>query len=976
MKSSLILRRVFYSRALWGALIVVLVCCMPSVGFPQQQTPGTWSDGDSAFVLVDAVRTERVEVGSAVRLTSTVATFSEADSFLLHISGIDALFDGVNKAVVVDFSGVDGLQLYLVTDASDDRVFAIRSDGVEVTELKGTPGTPEELVGPASARAFRDPIDLKVLVTDRGSNRVLKFDLTTKLLEYVYPPAQGGLEQLNEPSAAVPVPDTSQIVICDTRNNRLLLIDTSTNATVWTVGPAIPNDVSLNEPVDVEWAGTDEEEILITDRGNHRVLRFNQTRGEIVWQFGKAGIAALTDSTLNRPEDAQIMANGNILIADTGNNRLIEVTPNGTIARRFLQTFPQLRSAFRLSDGRTLIISDNELIRLGYTTQMIESGIGAGKLNLVHDLRRQVSFDSLRWDLRELPPGTGVRFQLRSAVDFADLEIAEFVGPNGPGSYYTSSPAAINPIHNGSRFYDFRVELSTSTFLETPILDQVSVDYRYFRSDSNGVMTSKTIRDSSDVIVSRWETLTFNTVIPSDPTLRDDIPLVVRILEADTDRQLASFTASQNTPENSINLVPFSLLQGVQAVRLQALFETNNSSVSPVMEDWSITWRRTAPSNASIRFTDNLGFAARAVRTDSAGALGTNPPRNVFIQLRDENIIPLKDTVNVAVQALRSRDRQTVTLSRQGTGEYSIPVGLPAVITGSAIANNDRLEVLDRDTLVVRYVDQFTPADVAVDSALVLQFTAGVLRVKDQNGLALTGDVDVTFADLLFLNITAEKDRDFSAAQDTIFASLLDRDTNDSERIMLLERPDNNGITFSTGEFQSEIGIALVSAQNGIRDDGRLQTLPNNEIIAEYVDNVTLEVRLQVEPGPIVVTGTGAFNFQIAPNPHRASTGALLRMRMEAYTGSLRLLKVDIYNLSGERIRGLDAQTFSMDHGTDIPRQSRSTTRTPWWDLRAGSASGPAVSSGTYWAKFTAIFTGDSAGSEEVTFMRKFIIIQ
>ncbi len=964
------------TRVFWFSVIFLAANLPSGLGLAQQPMFGTWADGDSIFKFVDAARTQRVEIGSEAKLTSTSGAFSEPDSFLLQLSGIDAQFDGVNKAVVVDFTGVDGLQLYLVTDASDGRVFTIRADGVEVTEIKGAPGTPEELVTPAAARAFREPVDLKILVTDRGSNRVLKFDLTTKFLEHVYPPAPQGFEQLNEPSAAVPVPNTAQIVICDTRNNRLLLIDTSTNATVWTVGPAIPNDANLNEPVDVEWTGTNEEEILITDRGNHRILRFNQTRGEVVWQFGRTGMAALTDSTLNRPEDAQFLANGNVLIADAGNNRLIEVDINGKIVRRFLPTLPQLRSAFRLGDGRTLIISNNELIRLGYSTQMIESGIGTDKLNLLHDLRRQVSFDTLRWQLLEQPPGTGVRFQLRSAVDFADLAIAEFVGPTGPGSFYMSSPAAMNPIHNGSRFYDFRVELSTNSFLETPILDQVSIDYRYYRPDSTGVMTTPIIRDSSDVLISRWETLTFQTKIPADPSLRDDVPLVIRILEAGTDRELMSVTANQNTPENRINLVPFNLLQDVQAVRLQAVFQTNNSSVSPVLDDWSITWQRSLPANSSIRFTDNLGFATQVVRTDSLARLGANPPRNVFIALRDGNILPVKDTVNVTVRAARSGDVQTVTLIRQPTGEYSIPVGLLAVIAGAAIAQNDRLEVFDRDTLVVRYVDPFTPEDVSVDSVLVLLFSTGVLRVENQNGLTFTSDIDVTFADLLFLSVTGETDRDFSAQQDTIFANLLDRDTNDSERIMLLEAPDGSGTTFKTGNFRSAVGVPLASAQNGIRDDGRLQTLPNNEIIAEYVDNVTLEVRLNIEPGPTIVTGTGAFNFQIAPNPYRAGSSAVMRMRMEAYTGSLKLLKVDIYNLSGERIRSLDAQAFSMDRGIDIPRQSRSTTRDQWWDLRAGSTSGPLVSSGTYWAKFTALFTGDLGVPEEITFMRKFVIVQ
>lgn len=966
------------SRAVWFACIVIIEILTCGAVMGQQPVFNTWTDGDSTFAFVDAAKTRRVEVDSMVRLTSTLATSSEVDSFLLQLSGIDAVFDQVNKAVVVDVSGVEGLGLYLVTDASDGRVFTIRSDGVEVTEIRGDPGTPEELLGPSAARAFRDPIDIKILVTDRGSNRVLRFDLTTKSLEYVYPPSEQGFEQLNEPAAAVPVPGRPEIVICDTRNNRILLIDTATSATVWTVGPAIPGDVTLNDPVDVEWTGVSEDEILITDRGNHRVLRFNQTNGAVVWQFGKTGIAALTDSTLNRPTDAQLLANGNVLIADAGNERLIEVDQEGRIVRPFLQTLPDLRSAFRLDDGRTLVISDNELIRLGFSTQIVESGIGTGKLNLVHDLRRQASFETLRWQLLEQPAGTGVRFQLRSAVDFADLAIAEFVGPTGPGSYYTTSPAAINPVHNGSRFYDFRVELSTNSFLETPVLDQVSLDYRFFRSDSTGVITSSLIQDSSDVIISRWEVLTFNTVIPGDPTVRDDVPLVINILEAGTDRRLVTLTANQNTSENNINLAQFDVLRNEQALRLQAVLQTNNSSVSPVLDDWSISWRRTVPENASISFTDNLGLPTEVVRTDSLATLGENPPRNVFIALIDQNILAVRDTVTVTVSAALSGDIQMVTLERQGTGIYSFPVGIPAVITNTATAANNRLEVFDRDTLIVRYVDPFSPEDTATDRALVLEFTSGRLQVENHTGFVFTGNEEVTFSDSLYLRISDETDRDFSSAQDTIFASLLDRDTNDSDQVMLVEVPDAGG-RFTTGNFFSVRGIPLFSAQNGIRNDGRLQTLPNNEIIARYVDNVTLEVPLQVEPDTTDgdgVSGPGAFNFQIAPNPYRSGSSAMLRMRMEANSGSLRLIKVEIYNVGGERVRTLDGATLLMDRGIDIPRQNRSTSRTQWWDLRSGSSSGPLVSSGTYWARFSAVFTGESGTPEDVTSLRKFIVIQ
>jgi len=70
---------------------------------------------------------------------------------------------------------------------------------------------------------------------------------------------------------------------------------------------------------------------LITDMLNHRVIEVEPKTGEIIWQYGTTGKPGSGSNQLNNPYSAVRMPNGNTLIADRGNKRIIEVTPDKQI---------------------------------------------------------------------------------------------------------------------------------------------------------------------------------------------------------------------------------------------------------------------------------------------------------------------------------------------------------------------------------------------------------------------------------------------------------------------------------------------------------------------------------------------------------------------------------------------------------------------------------------------------------------------
>jgi hypothetical protein len=94
--------------------------------------------------------------------------------------------------------------------------------------------------------------------------------------------------------------------------------------------------------------------ILVSDTGNDRVIEVDRNTKVIVWSF--------TD--VERPADAQRLQNGNTLIADTQNDRVIEVSPGKNVVWEVTEltdlngsqtSLDKPSSAERMGNGNTLI---------------------------------------------------------------------------------------------------------------------------------------------------------------------------------------------------------------------------------------------------------------------------------------------------------------------------------------------------------------------------------------------------------------------------------------------------------------------------------------------------------------------------------------------------------------------------------------------------------------------------------------------
>jgi hypothetical protein len=145
-------------------------------------------------------------------------------------------------------------------------------------------------------------------------------------------PVEGDWTHLND----IDVHRDGNAVLLSPRNfDRVLLLNRSTNDIVWTLGKEDAHDVlhEQHNPVVLQW---DPVTVLVADSENDRVVEYRRTESgdwELTWSYSTG---------LRWPRDADRLPNGNTLITDTLNDRVIEVTPG----REVVWEFPIERSPY------------------------------------------------------------------------------------------------------------------------------------------------------------------------------------------------------------------------------------------------------------------------------------------------------------------------------------------------------------------------------------------------------------------------------------------------------------------------------------------------------------------------------------------------------------------------------------------------------------------------------------------------------
>jgi hypothetical protein len=120
-----------------------------------------------------------------------------------------------------------------------------------------------------------------------------------------------------------PVRNGSAFLVSPREFDRVLLINRTTKETEWELGAEDDYDI-LHEQHNPVLLSTDPPTVLVADSENDRIVEYRQTDDgwERTWTYARG---------LDWPRDADRLPNGNTLIADSGNDRVLEVTPEGQV---------------------------------------------------------------------------------------------------------------------------------------------------------------------------------------------------------------------------------------------------------------------------------------------------------------------------------------------------------------------------------------------------------------------------------------------------------------------------------------------------------------------------------------------------------------------------------------------------------------------------------------------------------------------
>ena len=130
--------------------------------------------------------------------------------------------------------------------------------------------------------------------------------------------------------AAAGSPYQGHLLIADRGNDRLLVIDAARNLQ-WqypsATMPPPPGGFYFPDDAFFFHKGTG---IISNQEDNHTIVEIGYPSGKILWQYGHPGNPGAAAGYLDQPDDAYLLKNGEITVADATNDRILFISPSGT----------------------------------------------------------------------------------------------------------------------------------------------------------------------------------------------------------------------------------------------------------------------------------------------------------------------------------------------------------------------------------------------------------------------------------------------------------------------------------------------------------------------------------------------------------------------------------------------------------------------------------------------------------------------
>ncbi|MBS1677185.1 MAG: hypothetical protein JST08_07350 [Actinobacteria bacterium] len=143
---------------------------------------------------------------------------------------------------------------------------------------------------------------------------------------------EGGLESA---SAEPTWPFSGQLMIADRGNDRLLVVNAKKKV-LWRFPskshPAPPGGFYFPDDAFFIHGGTG---IISNEEQNERIVQLSYPGGKLLWSYGHPGVTGSEPGYLHEPDDAYLLKNGNVSVADAQNCRILLISPQKKVLKDF-----------------------------------------------------------------------------------------------------------------------------------------------------------------------------------------------------------------------------------------------------------------------------------------------------------------------------------------------------------------------------------------------------------------------------------------------------------------------------------------------------------------------------------------------------------------------------------------------------------------------------------------------------------------
>ena len=137
------------------------------------------------------------------------------------------------------------------------------------------------------------------------------------------------------PTRQPPHPFSGQLMIADRGNNRLLVVNAQKHI-LWQfpsrAHPAPPGGFYFPDDAFFIHGGTG---IISNEEQNERIVQLSFPAGKLLWSYGHPGLTGSEPGYLHEPDDAYLLSNGTVSVADAQNCRVLLISH----AKKILEDF-------------------------------------------------------------------------------------------------------------------------------------------------------------------------------------------------------------------------------------------------------------------------------------------------------------------------------------------------------------------------------------------------------------------------------------------------------------------------------------------------------------------------------------------------------------------------------------------------------------------------------------------------------------